>query len=92
MEEPTAKVLTTPNYLRILNEEKKLTFLTIIDGHESHHQIDILVFDTRDKIEAEMSRILVQITEELRSSNNVKRHAPIADDIQKLVDEHTTSI
>lgn len=92
MGEPTAKVLTTPEYLRILEEEKKMTFATIVDGHESHHQLDITIFDTRDKIEAEMARILVQITGELRSGNNAKRNEPIPDDIQKLVNEHTTNI
>ena len=89
MKDPEAKVLTTPEYLRILKDEQKITFATYVDGHESHHQIDILVFDTREKIEEEMARVLAQVTEELRGGNNLKRHQPIPEDIQKLVDEHT---
>jgi hypothetical protein len=88
MENPTAKILTTPEYLEVLTKEHKMTFATFVDGHEVHHQINIIVFDTREKIEEEMARILVQVTEELRSSNNIKRHQPVPENIQKLIDEH----
>lgn len=82
------KVVTTPGYLDVLRNEKKLTIATIIDGHESHHQIDVMEFDTREKIEAEMARILIQVSEELQASNNAKRKQPISQDIQQLVEEH----
>lgn len=84
------KVITTPEYLQVLEEEKKITIATIVDGHESHHQIDIMEFDTREKIEVEMARILVQVYEELHTTNNLKRRQPIPVDIQALVDEHKT--
>jgi hypothetical protein len=65
----TAKVIKTPEYLRILNDEKKLTFATMVDGHELHHQISILEYDTREKIENKMAQTLAQVAEEFRSNN-----------------------
>lgn len=85
--EDTAKVITTPDYLRILDEEKLLTFSTVVDGVESNHQISIIEYDTRDKIEARMAEVLVQVKEELAKSGNADRRKLIPVDIQQLIDD-----
>lgn len=80
-------MLRSEGYLRILNEEKKLTFAVIVGNHESHHQISVLEFDTREKIEKKMAETGVQVSEELERNDNSKRSDPIPEDIQALVDE-----
>lgn len=86
----TARVLTDPDHLRILKDEQKITFETVVLGKTVNHQISIVEFDTRDKIEAEMARVLVQVHEELLASGNHKRKPgqDLAPDIQALVDDH----
>lgn len=83
-----AKVLTSEEYLRILKDEKKITFETVVLGHVSHHQISVMQFDTREKIEAEMGRTMIQVHEELLASGNHKRNKEIPQDIQELVHDH----
>lgn len=88
MNEDQAKVLTTPDYLRVLRDEQKLTFAVIVNGHESHHQISILEYDTREKIEQKMAETMVQVREELELSGNHMRGRPISSDVQSLIDAH----
>lgn len=77
-----AKVITTPDALRVLQDEGKMTFATIVDGYEVHHQLDISEYDTRDKIEARMAEVLTQVAAELKG----RQTHTIPDDIQKFVD------
>lgn len=85
---PEARVLRSPDYQRILETEKLLTFVTIVGGIESHHQISIVEYDTKEKIEARMAEVLVQVAEELTKNNAVKKSpdTPIPTDIQEMVD------
>lgn len=87
MNSDTAKVITTPEYLRILKDEQKITFETVVMGKTSHHQISILEYDTREKIEEKMAMTMMQVREELTQTGNHRRSEPIPDDIQALVDE-----
>lgn len=82
------KVLTTPEYLRILKDEQLITFAVFVDELEVHHQISILEYDTREKIEKKMAEIGAQVCDELRNSGNLNRNKPIPQDIQALVDSH----
>jgi len=84
----SAKVLTTPDYLRVLRTEKLLTFEINVNGQVSHHQISVLRYDTREKIERRMAEVLVQVAEELDRNSHSQRVAPLAPDIQQLVDDH----
>ena len=79
-------VLRTPDYVRILQDERKLTFSVVVDGHESHHQLSILEYPTKEKIEARMAEVAVQVVEEVRKNNAGKRSEPIPDDILSLVE------
>lgn len=87
-QQDSVRVLTDPDHLRVLKESQLITFETNVLGHISHHQISIMEFDTRDKIEKKMAETMVQIREELQASNNHKRNTQIPQDIQGLVEEH----
>ena len=83
------RVLTTPDYLRILKDEQLITFEVTVGDKVVHHQISILEYDTREKIEKKMAGVGAQVYEELTQSGNLRRGEPIPADIQKLVDEHS---
>lgn len=84
----TAKVLTTPEYLEVLAKEQKITFETVVLGHVSHHQISIVAYDTRDKIEKKMAETMVQVREELTASQNHQKAKATPADIAQLIEEH----
>lgn len=80
------KILKTDDYIRILQDEKKLTFAVVVGDQEFHQQISILDYDTAEKIEQKMAEVGVQVYEELQNTNNSQMNAPIPIDIQALVD------
>ena len=82
----TCTVLRTDDYLRILNDEKKITFAVTIGDYEAHQQISILEYDTAEKIEQRMAEIGAQVFEEV--TRNKGTNMPIPADIQSLVDSY----
>lgn len=80
-------VLRTPEYMRVLEDEKKLTFSVEAGKGVSHHQIDVTDFDTREKIEARMAEIGAQVAEEMVANKKKRPETPVSTDIMALVEE-----
>lgn len=81
----TCTVLKTDDYVRILNDEKKITFAVTVGDYECHQQISILEYDTAAKIEQRMAEIGAQVFEEVTRNKGAQASSPVPADILAMV-------
>lgn len=88
MTEATTKVLTTADYLRVLDDERLLTFAVTVDGRETHHQLSIADYPDAPSIEQRIAEVAAQVLDEMTTTKALERRRPIPADIRALVDKY----